>query len=108
MTHFPRPLLLHTHRRLDAHLSVNNVRFIIEHRGIIRFATLKDTKPKEICAELMSVYGVDAFALPTVTKWPERCHARRTDPFDVPRAGRALTGDLSEAVRSMLEEPPIC
>jgi transposase len=78
----------------------------MEQRAVIRFFTLKGLKAKAIHAELESVYGGEALALPTVKKWRKRFQEGRRDLFDDPRSGRPLTCDLDQAIHSVLEERP--
>jgi transposase len=66
----------------------------MEHRAAIHFFTLKGLKAKDVCAQLESVCGQGALALPTVRKWRRRFQQGRTDLFDDPKSGRPLTPGL--------------
>jgi transposase len=73
---------------------------------VIRFFTLKGLKARAIQAELGSVYGTEAVALPRVRKWRRRFHQRGTDLFDDLRSAGPLTNDLAGELGSILEEKP--
>jgi hypothetical protein len=78
----------------------------MEQGAVIRFFTLMGLKAKAIQLELVSVSGLDGLALSTVKKWRRCFQQGRTDLLNDPRAGRRLTRDLAEAIRSVLEERP--
>jgi transposase len=54
----------------------------MEQRAVIRYFTLKRLKDREIQTELESMYGPEAFARSTVTKWRKRFQEGRTDFID--------------------------
>jgi hypothetical protein len=78
----------------------------MEQRAVTRFFTLKNSFSCAIATEFESVYGADAFALPTVTQWHKRFSQRRTSLCDNPRSTRPVANGLAEAITLVLEEHP--
>jgi hypothetical protein len=76
----------------------------MEQRAMLRFFAPKGLKAKPIHIKLESMYGSEALARPTVTKWRRRFHQGRTDLFDHHRSGRHLLNVPAVAIGSMFKE----
>jgi hypothetical protein len=75
----------------------------MEQRTGICFFTFKRLKARAINTELESVCGAEMPALPTVKKWWQGFHQRRTDLFDDPWPGRPSVNDFWGANGSIPE-----